>query len=75
VRLFSCRTDSGETLGVMAGERWIAAVELVPDGPATMADLLNDGAAAMTRVREAAVPERIGRLENRCVFETAGGPA
>jgi 2-keto-4-pentenoate hydratase/2-oxohepta-3-ene-1,7-dioic acid hydratase in catechol pathway len=59
VRLISCRTDSGETLGVITGERWIAALDLVPDGPATMADLLNDGAGAMTRVREAAVPERI----------------
>jgi len=59
VRLISCRTDSGETLGVVAGERWIAAVEVVPGGPATMAELLVDDADALTRLRDAASPVRI----------------
>jgi 2-keto-4-pentenoate hydratase/2-oxohepta-3-ene-1,7-dioic acid hydratase in catechol pathway len=59
VRLISCRTDSGETLGVVRGDRWIPAAGLVPDGPTTMADLLAGGTAALNALRDAATPERI----------------
>jgi 2-keto-4-pentenoate hydratase/2-oxohepta-3-ene-1,7-dioic acid hydratase in catechol pathway len=54
VRLISFRSGSGETLAVVADERWIAAADLLPDGPATMADLLAGGAAALTALRTAA---------------------
>lgn len=43
LRLISSRTDSGEVLGVVAGERWLPADELLPGGPSTMAELLNGG--------------------------------
>lgn len=59
MRLISCREDSGETVGVVAGDRWLAAVDLVPDGPTTMLELLAGGPPAMTRLRDAATPERI----------------
>jgi 2-keto-4-pentenoate hydratase/2-oxohepta-3-ene-1,7-dioic acid hydratase in catechol pathway len=57
--LISCRTDSGETLGVAAGGRWIPASELVPNGPATMAELLARGPAGLAALRSAARPEEI----------------
>lgn len=59
MRLISCRTDSGETLGVVAGDRWLSAVELVPDGPNTMAALLAGGPVALAALQAAAIPEQI----------------
>jgi len=59
LRLISCRTGSGETLGVVGGDRWIAAVDLVPEGPAAMADLLAGGPVALATLRDAATPEQI----------------
>jgi len=59
LRLISCRTGSGETLGVVGGDRWIAAVDLVPEGPAAMADLLAGGPVARATLRDAATPEQI----------------
>jgi 2-keto-4-pentenoate hydratase/2-oxohepta-3-ene-1,7-dioic acid hydratase in catechol pathway len=47
MRLLSCRTADGESLGVAAGERWQPAAELVGDGPRTMADLLARGPEAL----------------------------
>jgi 5-carboxymethyl-2-hydroxymuconate isomerase len=54
VRLISCRTERGETLGVVVGDRWLPAAELVPDGPATIGDLLGGGPAAIASLRAAA---------------------
>jgi 5-carboxymethyl-2-hydroxymuconate isomerase len=54
VRLITCRTGTGETLGVVAGERWRPAGELVPNGPGTIADLLAGGAAVLAALRSAA---------------------
>jgi 2-keto-4-pentenoate hydratase/2-oxohepta-3-ene-1,7-dioic acid hydratase in catechol pathway len=47
MRLLSCRTTDGETLGVAVGERWQPVAELVTDGPRTMADLLAAGPDAL----------------------------
>jgi 2-keto-4-pentenoate hydratase/2-oxohepta-3-ene-1,7-dioic acid hydratase in catechol pathway len=43
VRLISARTAAGETLGVVVGDGWRAAAELLDGGPRTMADLLAAG--------------------------------
>jgi 2-keto-4-pentenoate hydratase/2-oxohepta-3-ene-1,7-dioic acid hydratase in catechol pathway len=59
VRLISCRTDPDETLGVVAGDRWLAAADLVPDGPTTMLGLLTGGPAAIAALQTAAAPGRI----------------
>jgi 2,4-didehydro-3-deoxy-L-rhamnonate hydrolase len=59
VRLISCHTDVGETLGVEHGQRWLPARELLPGGPATMNDLLRDGDSILRRLREAATVDRI----------------
>jgi 2-keto-4-pentenoate hydratase/2-oxohepta-3-ene-1,7-dioic acid hydratase in catechol pathway len=52
VRLISCRTAAGETLGVVVGDRWLAATEILPDGPATMAELIAGGAAVVDALRD-----------------------
>lgn len=59
MRLISCRTDPGEAVGVVVGDRWLAAADLVPDGPTTMLGLLSGGLASMSRLRDAATPDRI----------------
>ena len=43
MRLISARTSSGETLGVVVGEAWRRASEVLPGGPETMAELLASG--------------------------------
>ncbi|HEX3428791.1 MAG TPA: fumarylacetoacetate hydrolase family protein [Candidatus Limnocylindrales bacterium] len=52
MRLISCRTAAGETLGVVVGDRWLAATEILPDGPATMAELIAGGAAVVDALRD-----------------------
>jgi 2-keto-4-pentenoate hydratase/2-oxohepta-3-ene-1,7-dioic acid hydratase in catechol pathway len=52
VRLISARTSSGETLGVVVGDRWLPATEVVDGGPATMADLIAGGPHALASLRE-----------------------
>ena len=59
MRLISFISGSGETLAAVAGGRWLAASELLPDGPRTMAELLAGGEAALAALRTAADPERI----------------
>jgi 2,4-didehydro-3-deoxy-L-rhamnonate hydrolase len=54
VRLLTCRTEAGETLGVTIGERWLPAGELVLGGPATMAELLAAGPEAQDTLADAA---------------------
>jgi 2-keto-4-pentenoate hydratase/2-oxohepta-3-ene-1,7-dioic acid hydratase in catechol pathway len=61
VRLISCRTESGEVLGVVAGERWLPARELLPSGPSTMAELLSGGAPSLAALAAAVDDERIQR--------------
>ncbi|HEX7471532.1 MAG TPA: fumarylacetoacetate hydrolase family protein [Candidatus Limnocylindrales bacterium] len=59
MRLISFRSGSGETLAVVARDRWMAASDLLPGGPATMADLLAGGGALLAALRSAADPARI----------------
>jgi 5-carboxymethyl-2-hydroxymuconate isomerase len=54
VRLISCRTETGETLGVEADGHWLPAVDLLDDGPRTINDLLAGGPDALARLRSAA---------------------
>jgi 2-keto-4-pentenoate hydratase/2-oxohepta-3-ene-1,7-dioic acid hydratase in catechol pathway len=60
VRLISCRTDTGETLGVVAGEHWMPASEVLDGGPATIGELLTDGGEEMlTALRDRVDGQRI----------------
>jgi 2-keto-4-pentenoate hydratase/2-oxohepta-3-ene-1,7-dioic acid hydratase in catechol pathway len=54
VRLLSARTARGETLGVVADGRWLPAADLLPDGPAVIADLLASGGSMLDALRVAA---------------------
>jgi 5-carboxymethyl-2-hydroxymuconate isomerase len=56
VRLISVQTVHGEALGIVEGERWLAAADMVPDGPATMARLI-DGGVGTLRALEAAAAD------------------
>jgi 2-keto-4-pentenoate hydratase/2-oxohepta-3-ene-1,7-dioic acid hydratase in catechol pathway len=52
VRLISCRTAAGETLGVVVGDRWLPASEVAAGGPATMDDLVAGGPDAVARLSD-----------------------
>ena len=54
MRLISARTSSGETLGVVVGEAWRPASEVVVGGPRTMAELLAGGGDAIADLAAAA---------------------
>ncbi len=62
MRLISCRTAAGETLGVVADGRWLSAAELVDGGPATIAALLERDAAALAALGTAAAS---GQIQDR----------
>ncbi len=59
MRLISCRTSAGETLGVVADGHWLSAVELVAAGPPTMAALLDGGADALAILAAAAASGKV----------------
>ena len=59
MRLVSCRSDTGETLGVVVGERWLPASEIVGGGPFTMADLLAGGVRTLAALRDGSDAARI----------------
>jgi 2-keto-4-pentenoate hydratase/2-oxohepta-3-ene-1,7-dioic acid hydratase in catechol pathway len=54
VRLISFRSGTGEMLAVVADDRWMAAAEVLPGGPATMAELLAGGTRMLDALRAAA---------------------
>ena len=54
MRLISARTPAGETLGVVSGEAWRAACDVLPDGPRTMAELIALGPTGLTDLAAAA---------------------
>jgi 2-keto-4-pentenoate hydratase/2-oxohepta-3-ene-1,7-dioic acid hydratase in catechol pathway len=54
VHLLTCRTADAETLGVVVGDRWKPARDLLAGGPATMADLLAAGPAGLRALAGAA---------------------
>jgi 2-keto-4-pentenoate hydratase/2-oxohepta-3-ene-1,7-dioic acid hydratase in catechol pathway len=72
VRLISARTAAGETLGVVLGDGWRAASELLDGGPRTMADLITAGrdtlddltaaAASATTLSSSSSAPRLPRL-------------
>lgn len=60
MRLISYRrTDGGEGLGVTSDALWMPASDLLPDGPASMAALLDAGSAAVEALAAVAHPDRI----------------
>jgi 2-keto-4-pentenoate hydratase/2-oxohepta-3-ene-1,7-dioic acid hydratase in catechol pathway len=59
VRLISCRTDPGETLAVVVGDRWLPASEIVGGGALSMADLLAGGVQALAALRDGSDKARI----------------
>jgi 5-carboxymethyl-2-hydroxymuconate isomerase len=54
VRLISARTTAGETLGVVVGDGWRAAAELLDGGPRTMGELIARGPDALIHLGAAA---------------------
>jgi len=54
VRLISARTDTGETLGIVVGDGWRPAADLVRGGPRTISELLAGGTDAVTALVKAA---------------------
>jgi len=59
MRLISFRDGVGDALGVVADERWLPAAEVLPDGPATMTQLLDAGEGALEALRMASADARI----------------
>ena len=60
MRLISYRRpDGGEGLGVTSEALWMPAADLRPDGPASMAALLDAGPSALEALAAVARPERI----------------
>jgi 5-carboxymethyl-2-hydroxymuconate isomerase len=53
VRLLTCRTADGETLGVAVGDRWKPARDVLSGGPARMAALLEAGPDVQRSLAEA----------------------
>ena len=53
MRLVSCQSTAGEVLAVVDGDVWLAATEVLPGGPMTMADLIAGGSAGLDLLRAA----------------------
>ena len=60
MRLISCLNDAGETLGVVVGERWLPASEIVGSGPSTMAELITGDDRPLAELRAGADDARVG---------------
>jgi len=58
VRLISTREQAGETLGVVVGDRWLPAREILAGGPATIRDLLDRGEPGVADLGAAASAAR-----------------
>ena len=71
MRLISSRTGTGATLGVVWGDRWLPATEVLADGPVSMDALRAGGLRTLDALRDAAVSAG-GRIsaEGRPVAET-----
>jgi 2-keto-4-pentenoate hydratase/2-oxohepta-3-ene-1,7-dioic acid hydratase in catechol pathway len=61
VRLLSCRSDTGEVLGIVEAERWLPAATVLAGGPRTIADLFAAGQEGMVALRDAAAGARIAK--------------
>jgi 2-keto-4-pentenoate hydratase/2-oxohepta-3-ene-1,7-dioic acid hydratase in catechol pathway len=62
VRLISCRSAAVETLGIVEGDRWLPATNVLAGGPATMRALLQGGRDAVDALRAAVPAARVGEL-------------
>jgi 2,4-didehydro-3-deoxy-L-rhamnonate hydrolase len=60
MRLLTCRTADGETVGVAVGEHWLPVAELLADGPRTMADLLATGPGGLRALADAIARADVG---------------
>jgi 2-keto-4-pentenoate hydratase/2-oxohepta-3-ene-1,7-dioic acid hydratase in catechol pathway len=69
VRLISCRTAGGETLGVVSGDRWLPAADLVDGGPAAIAELLAAGPSSLAALRAAAATTDFVAADGRPLAE------
>jgi 2-keto-4-pentenoate hydratase/2-oxohepta-3-ene-1,7-dioic acid hydratase in catechol pathway len=69
VRLASCRSATGEILGIVEDERWLPAATVLAGGPCTIADLFASGPAGLAVLRDAAAGARIGAT-GRPISET-----
>ena len=70
MRLLSCRSDTGETLGIAEGERWLPAAAVLAGGPGTIAELLAAGPEGLAALREAAAPGARIATNGRLLSET-----
>ncbi len=61
MHLASLRVSGEEVLAVVAGDRWLAATEALPGGPATMIHLIAGGPASIAALRLAADPAAIAQ--------------
>ncbi len=61
MRLISYRAGTRAALGVTAGDRWLPATTVLPEGPATMSELLDAGPSGLEALRRGATSERIAR--------------
>ena len=59
MRLLSCRSDSGEILGIVEAECWLPAATVLAGGPRTIADLLAGGPDGLAALKTAAAGARI----------------
>ena len=59
MRLISASTDAGETLGIVVGERWRPAEDVLHGGPRTIGELLGRGSAGLTALVTAAASATI----------------
>ena len=69
MRLLSCRSDTGETLGIAEADRWLPAATVLAGGPRTIADLLEAGPGGLAALR-AAVPGARIAATGRALAET-----
>ena len=54
MRLISACTDAGETLGIVVGDGWRPAADVLPGGPRTIGELLGRGSDGLTALVTAA---------------------
>jgi 2-keto-4-pentenoate hydratase/2-oxohepta-3-ene-1,7-dioic acid hydratase in catechol pathway len=60
VRLASCRSATGEILGIVEDERWLPAATILAGGPCTIADLFAAGPRGLAALRDAVAGAHIG---------------
>ena len=64
MRLISCRTVAGETVAVVAGDRWLPVSTVVDGGPRTMGELIASGPAGLAALRRGVTAASIAQQGN-----------